>query len=247
MQLLARELGGDVQGAEVGEFGRSQLTVTEPGRLLAGLPAEQTCWMSHRDTVFAPPPGLHRAGLVERVAGRGAGGGRARHLRDPVPPRGRPHALRAAHPHDASSRTSAAASARGAPASIIDEQIARIRAQVGDGRVICGLSGGVDSSVAALLVHRAIGDQLTCVFVDHGLMRKNEGEQVIAAFRDHFKVPLVAVDAEDRFLDAAARASPSPRRSARRSARSSSASSRRRRRKLGDARASSCRARSTRT
>ncbi len=78
--------------------------------------------------------------------------------------------------------------------------MAAIRAQVGDGRVICGLSGGVDSSVAALLVHRAVGDQLTCVFVDHGLMRKNEGEQVIAAFRDHFKVPLVAVDAEDRFL-----------------------------------------------
>ena len=76
-----------------------------------------------------------------------------------------------------------------------------IRAQVGDGKVICGLSGGVDSSVAALLVHRAVGDQLTCVFVDHGLMRKNEGEQVIAAFRDHFKVPLVAVDAEERFLE----------------------------------------------
>ena len=67
--------------------------------------------------------------------------------------------------------------------------------------MICGLSGGVDSSVAALLVHRAVGDQLTCVFVDHGLMRKNEGEQVISAFRDHFKVPLVAVDAEDRFLE----------------------------------------------
>ena len=72
---------------------------------------------------------------------------------------------------------------------------------MGEGRAICGLSGGVDSSVAALLVHRAIGDRLTCVFVDHGLMRKNEGEQVVAAFRDHFKVPLVAVDAADRFLD----------------------------------------------
>ncbi len=85
-------------------------------------------------------------------------------------------------------------------ASVIEEQIERIRAQVGDGRAICGLSGGVDSSVAALLVHRAIGDRLTCVFVDHGLMRKNEGEQVVSAFRDHFKVPLVAVDAEERFL-----------------------------------------------
>jgi GMP synthase (glutamine-hydrolysing) len=85
-------------------------------------------------------------------------------------------------------------------ASIVEEQIARIRAQVGGERVICGLSGGVDSSVAALLVHRAVGDQLTCVFVDHGLMRKNEGEQVISAFRDQFGIPLVAVDAEDRFL-----------------------------------------------
>ena len=86
-------------------------------------------------------------------------------------------------------------------ASVVDDQIARIRAQVGDGRVICGLSGGVDSSVAALLVHRAVGDQLTCVFVDHGLMRRQEGEQVVAAFRDNFKVPLVAVDAQERFLE----------------------------------------------
>jgi GMP synthase (glutamine-hydrolysing) len=84
--------------------------------------------------------------------------------------------------------------------SVIEEQIARIRELVGDGRAICGLSGGVDSSVAALLVHRAIGDRLTCVFVDHGLMRKDEGEQVVRAFRDHFKVPLVAVDASERFL-----------------------------------------------
>jgi len=86
-------------------------------------------------------------------------------------------------------------------ASIVEEQIRRIREQVGDGSVICGLSGGVDSSVAALLVHRAVGEQLTCVFVDHGLMRKDEGEQVVSTFRDTFKVPLVAVDAERRFLD----------------------------------------------
>ena len=88
--------------------------------------------------------------------------------------------------------------------SIVEEQVRRIREQVGEGNVICGLSGGVDSSVAALLVHRAVGDQLTCVFVDHGLMRKDEGEQVIRTFRDTFKVPLVAVDAEERFLDQAA-------------------------------------------
>src|SRR6202023_372145 len=86
-------------------------------------------------------------------------------------------------------------------ASIAEDQIRRIREQVGDGRVICGLSGGVDSSVAALLVHRAVGDQLTCVFVGHGLMRKDEGEQGGGAFRDTFKVPLVAADAERRCLE----------------------------------------------
>ena len=86
-------------------------------------------------------------------------------------------------------------------AGIVEEQLRRIREQVGDGKVICGLSGGVDSSVAALLVHRAVGEQLTCVFVDHGLMRKDEGEQVVRTFRDAFKVPLVAVDAEARFLE----------------------------------------------
>jgi GMP synthase (glutamine-hydrolysing) len=86
------------------------------------------------------------------------------------------------------------------PRSVIEDQLERISTQVGDGRAICGLSGGVDSSVAALLVHRAIGDRLTCVFVDHGLLRKNEADQVVAAFRDHFHVPLIAVDASERFL-----------------------------------------------
>ena len=96
MQLLALALGGRVQGAEVGEFGRSQLSVGVSGRLLAGTPEEQTCWMSHRDTVFDAPPGVHRAGLVDRVAGGRVRVARAPDLRHPVPPRGRPHALRAA-------------------------------------------------------------------------------------------------------------------------------------------------------
>ena len=90
-------------------------------------------------------------------------------------------------------------------ASFVDEAVARIRAQVGaDGRVICGLSGGVDSSVAAALIHRAIGDRLTCIFVDNGLLRKGEREQVAAIFRDHFQVDLRVIDAEERFLDALA-------------------------------------------
>jgi GMP synthase (glutamine-hydrolysing) len=199
MQLLARELGGQVEGAEVGEFGRSKLTVSEQGRLLAGTPAEQTCWMSHRDTVFSPPPGF--AALASSTASpvaafestaRGVYGIQF-HPEVVHTPYGQQVLTNFLEDVCGCDRTWSAS-------SVIEEQINRIRAQVGDGRAICGLSGGVDSSVAALLVHRAIGDRLTCVFVDHGLMRKNEGAQVIAAFRDHFHVPLVAVDAEERFL-----------------------------------------------
>jgi GMP synthase (glutamine-hydrolysing) len=199
MQAMARQLGGRVEPAEVGEFGRSRLTVREPGRLLAGLPESQSCWMSHRDTVFEAPLGFRAL---------------ASSTESPVAAfeddRRRLYGIQF-HPEVAHTPYGTAVLTRfledvcgcersWTPASVADEQIERIRCQVGDGRVICGLSGGVDSSVAALLVHRAVGDQLTCVFVDHGLMRKNEGDQVIAAFRDHFKIPLVAVDAEDRFL-----------------------------------------------
>jgi GMP synthase (glutamine-hydrolysing) len=199
MQALVLELGGRVEGAEVGEFGRSQLTVFESGRLLAGTPAEQSCWMSHRDTVYEAPPGftaLARSSespvaAIEDVE-RGLYGIQF-HPEVVHTPYGQQVLTTFLEDVCGAERT-------WSPASIIEEQVARIRAQVGDGKVICGLSGGVDSSVAALLVHRAIGDQLTCVFVDHGLMRKNEGEQVIAAFRDTFHVPLVAVDAEERFL-----------------------------------------------
>jgi GMP synthase (glutamine-hydrolysing) len=199
MQLLVLELGGRVEGAEVGEFGRSRLTVSAQGRLLAGTPADQTCWMSHRDTVYAPPPGYEAlaSSTESPVAAfesvdRGVYGIQF-HPEVVHTPYGQQVLTNFLEEICGCERTWSAA-------SVIEEQIERIRAQVGDGRAICGLSGGVDSSVAALLVHRAIGDRLTCVFVDHGLMRKNEGQQVIAAFRDHFKVPLVAVDAEERFL-----------------------------------------------
>jgi GMP synthase (glutamine-hydrolysing) len=199
MQLIALALGGKVQGAEVGEFGRSQLTVSDKGRLLAGTPAEQTCWMSHRDTVFTPPPGFTAlaSSTASPVAAfesteRGVYGIQF-HPEVVHTPYGQQVLTNFLEDVCGCERDWSAA-------SVIEDQIARIQAQVGEGRAICGLSGGVDSSVAALLVHRAIGDKLTCVFVDHGLMRKNEGEQVVSAFRDHFKVPLVAVDAEDRFL-----------------------------------------------
>src|ERR1700742_372967 len=199
MQALVLTLGGRVEGAEVGEFGRSQLTVSEPGRLLAGTPAAQPCWMSHRDTVYAAPEGFTAlasstespVAAVEDVA-RGLYGIQF-HPEVVHTPYGQHVLTTFLEDLCGCERT-------WSPASIIDEQVAAIRAQVGGGKVICALSGGVDSSGAALLVHRADGDQLTCVFVDHGMMRKNEGEQVIAAFRDQFQVPLVAVDGEERFL-----------------------------------------------
>ncbi len=199
MQLLVHELGGKVEQAEVVVIGRSELKVIEPGRLLAGMPREQTCWMSHRDTVFEPPPGFtalasSTGSPVAAIEDTG---------REIYGIQFHPEVVHTPYGQEILTRfltDIAGCEGSWSAASIIEDQIARIRAQVGDGQVICGLSGGVDSSVAALLVHRAIGDQLTCVFVDHGLMRKDEGEQVVSAFRDTFGVPLVAVDAEERFL-----------------------------------------------
>jgi GMP synthase (glutamine-hydrolysing) len=199
MQAMVQLLGGRVEPAEVGEFGRSQLIVNEPGRLLRGLPAEQTCWMSHRDTVFEAPPGFTAlaSSTESPVAATEA------------PDRGlygiqfHPEVVHTPYGGqilETFLRDICGCDMSWNAASVVEEQVARIREQVGDGRVICGLSGGVDSSVAALLTYKAVGDQLSCVFVDHGLMRKNEGNQVVAAFRDQFQVPLVAVDAEDRFL-----------------------------------------------
>jgi GMP synthase (glutamine-hydrolysing) len=200
MQLIARELGGTVEGAEVGEYGRSQLTVHSHGRLLADTPKEQACWMSHRDTVFAPPPGF--AALASSTASpvaaiesddRGIYGIQFH-----------PEVVHTPYGQQVLRNfliDICGAAGSWSARSVIEEQVERIREQVGDGRALCALSGGVDSSVAALLVHRAIGDRLVCVFVDHGLMRKNEGDQVVAAFRDHYRVPLIAVDAETRYLD----------------------------------------------
>ena len=199
MQAMVQALGGRVEGAEAGEFGRAELTLVDGGgRLLGGLPEEQSCWMSHRDTVFEPPQGF--AALASTPG-------------SPVaacesPERGlygiqfHPEVVHTPYGTEVLTRflrDIAGCESRWSPQSVIAEQVEKIRAQVGEGRVICGLSGGVDSSVAALLVHRAVGDQLTCVFVDHGLMRLNEAEQVVEAF-EQFGIPLVHVDAEERFL-----------------------------------------------
>jgi GMP synthase (glutamine-hydrolysing) len=199
MQLIARELGGTVEGAEVGEYGRSQLTVHKRGRLLAETPSDQACWMSHRDTVFEAPPGFDAlaSSTASPVAAIESDDRQIYGIQF------HPEVVHTPYGQQVLRNflvDICGAAGTWSARSVIEEQVERIRKQVGDGRALCALSGGVDSSVAALLVYKAIGDRLTCVFVDHGLMRKNEGDQVVAAFRDHFHVPLIAVDAEERFL-----------------------------------------------
>jgi GMP synthase (glutamine-hydrolysing) len=197
-QLLALELGGKVERTDVSEFGKTDLHAEE-SKLFADLPRDQTCWMSHRDTVTAPPAG------ATTVAGSpstpvAAFEDEARGL---YGVQFHPEVVHTPHGQEILKNFLygvADAAPVWTPAAVIEEQVERIRAQVGKERVICGLSGGVDSSVAALLVYKAIGDQLTCVFVDHGLLRKDEAEQVVETFGTHFHVPLVHVDAQERFL-----------------------------------------------
>jgi GMP synthase (glutamine-hydrolysing) len=198
MQLMAQELGGRVERTGTSEFGKTSLRAAG-GTLFQGLPAEQTVWMSHRDTVAAPPRGA-------RVT---AGSASTPVAAFEAPERGlygvqfHPEVVHTPHGRALLRNfleRAAGASPTWTPAAVIEEQVERIRAQVGGERVLCALSGGVDSSVAALLVHRAVGDRLTCVFVDHGLLRKGEAEQVVATFREHFRVPLVHVEAAERFL-----------------------------------------------
>ncbi len=201
MQLMVHELGGKVEQAPAGEFGRTALALRDGGgTLLAGLPAEQQCWMSHRDTVFEAPPGFEPlASSPESPVAA---------CEDPA--RGlygiqfHPEVVHTPYGNEVLTRflrEIAGCEQRWSPASVIEEQVDAIRAQVGGAHAICGLSGGVDSATAALLVYRAIGEQLTCVFVDHGMMRKDEAAQVVEAFRDRLGVPLIHVNAVDRFLD----------------------------------------------
>src|SRR5215203_2638270 len=198
MQLMAQDLGGAVDRTGVSEFGKTGLTAGE-SELFAGLPDEQIVWMSHRDSVTAPPAG------ASVVAGSSSAPIAA--FEDPARRlygvQFHPEVMHTPHGTDLLKNflyNVAGAPPAWTPAAVIEEQVERIRAQVGSSRVICGLSGGVDSAVAALLVYKAVGDQLTCVFVDHGFMRSNEAEQVAETFGGHFRVPLVHVQAQDRFL-----------------------------------------------
>jgi len=197
-QLLALELGGRVDRTGASEFGRTQLTASG-GELFTGLAAEQTVWMSHRDTVVEPPTGARIVAASPSTPVAAFEDDRRRLYGVQF----HPEVVHTPHGQDVLENflhEVAGIDALWTPAAVIDEQVERIRAQVGSERVLCALSGGVDSAVAALLVHRAIGDRLTCVFVDHGLLRKGEAEQVVDMFGGHFHVPLVHVQAQERFL-----------------------------------------------
>jgi GMP synthase (glutamine-hydrolysing) len=197
MQLMALELGGRVDRTDASEFGKA--TVKVGGKLATGTPPEQTVWMSHRDSVVAPPEGAEVTASTESTP-IAAFEARERGL---YGVQFHPEVVHTPHGQEILKNflyEVAQAPPSWTPAAVIEEQVERIRAQVGSERVLCGLSGGVDSAVAALLVYKAVGDQLTCVFVDHGFMREGEAEQVVDAFANHFHVPLVHVQAQERFL-----------------------------------------------
>ncbi len=204
-QAMARALGGSVAHTGLAEFGKTELTVLpEPGALFRELPETQSVWMSHGDAVSEAPPGFAITATTdgapvaafEDTTGRRLAGVQFH-----------PEVLHTAHGQKVLEHflyDVAGVSPTWTTTNVIDEQVEAIRAQVGDKRVICGLSGGVDSAVAAALVHRAVGDQLTCVFVDHGLLRKGEAEQVERDYVAATGVRLKVADAAKRFLDALA-------------------------------------------
>jgi GMP synthase (glutamine-hydrolysing) len=197
-QLLALELGGRVDRTGAGEYGKVDMRISG-GKLFTSLPADQTAWMSHRDTVMAPPEGGEIVATSEHTP-VAAFEDRARQV---YGVQFHPEVVHTPHGQDVLKNflyEVAGAAPVWTPAAVIEEQVERIRAEVGSERVLCALSGGVDSAVAALLVHKAVGDQLTCVFVDHGLLRKGEAEQVVETFGNLFHVPLVHVQAQDRFI-----------------------------------------------
>jgi GMP synthase (glutamine-hydrolysing) len=203
-QAMASQLGGKVEGGHHREFGRAEIEVTKPSPLFDGVwePGQRyPVWMSHGDRVTELPKGFEVLGTSENAPIAIIGDEKRKfyatqfHLEVMHTPNGAA-VLR--------NFVRKIVGARGdwTMRAFREESIEKIRKQVGKGRVLCGLSGGVDSAVAAVLLHEAIGDQLTCVFVDHGLLRLAEPQKVVALFRDHYNIPLVHVDASETFLNA---------------------------------------------
>ncbi len=205
-QTLATQLGGVVESGHAAEFGRADVEILAPSALFEGvweIGGRYPVWMSHGDRVTQLPDGFSVKATSENAPFAVATDEARRFYTVMFHPE-------VVHTPDGSElihnfvRKIAGLRGDWTMAAFREEAIARIRAQVGTSKVICGLSGGVDSSVAAVLIHEAIGDQLTCVYVDHGLMRAGESDQVVSLFRDHYNIPLIHADESARFLGALA-------------------------------------------
>ena len=201
-QTLATQLGGKVEGGHAAEFGRADVEILKASPLFAGfweVGKRYPVWMSHGDRVTELPEGFEVVGTSENAPFAIAVDEKRRYYTTMFHPE-------VVHTPDGGKLLAnfvhgiVGLKSDWSMAAYRQEMIAKIRAQVGTERVICGLSGGVDSSVAAVLIHEAIGDQLTCIYVDHGLMRQAESEQVVGMFRDHYNIPLVHVDASETFI-----------------------------------------------
>ncbi len=201
-QLIALQRGGTVDRTDRGEYGRTMMTLTEGGgTLLHGTPSEQPVWMSHFDAIVTPPDGVTCTASTPDAPVAAFEDVEQKLYGVQFHPEVM-HTPHGQHVLEQFLREGCHAVADWTMASIIDTEVAKIRAQVGDRRAMCALSGGVDSAVAAAMMHRAIGDRLTCVFVDTGLMRLNEGEQVVETFDRHLGLELIHVQAGDRFFAA---------------------------------------------
>ena len=202
-QLMAQQLRGEVARTGVGEYGRTTVTRQGSSALLGEWPAASTCWMSHGDAIVRAPDGF----VVTAVSPEAPVAAMEDVQRRLYAVQFHPEVMHTEHGQallENFLHREAAIPATWTNSSIIEDQVAAIRKQVGDEKVLCALSGGVDSAVAAALVTKAVGTQLTCVFVDTGLMRKNEGEQIEETFTRQFGVELIHVKAQDRFFDALA-------------------------------------------
>ncbi len=202
MQAMTSQLGGEVETSDHQEFGRAFLEIAEDCLLFDGLWQQgerHQVWMSHGDRVMRLAPGFVTVGRSEGAPCAAIADDQKRYYGVQFHPEvlHTPDGARLLHNFV---RKVAGCSGDWTMAAFKEQAIAEIREQVGDGKVICGLSGGVDSSVAAVLIHEAIGEQLTCIFVDHGLLRAGEAQQVVEVFRDHYNIPLVARDASELFL-----------------------------------------------
>lgn len=203
-QVMAKLLGGEVANTGSREYGATDMTMTgDGGSLLAGQPAAQTVWMSHGDSVSRAPAGFEVLASSPSTPVAAFGSDELRLYGVQWHPEVK-HSQFGQRVLENFLHTAAGIPAEWNSGNVIAEQVTRIREQVGGARVVCGLSGGVDSAVAAAIVHRAVGDQLTCIFVDHGLLRQDERRQVEEDYVASTGVRLVTVDAVDQFLDALA-------------------------------------------